>query len=156
MSTGTLSDDQFVEAFEAGEISSRDFHHLDHIRLAWIYVTRFGLEPASKKIIRGIRNFAAIHGATQLYHETITRFWISAVFDATKGTYAATFAEFIEGNVQLRDKNFIYNFYSKEQIMSEKAKRDWIQPQQGSPGSGVQSPDREDSAGTQDPGPRTF
>lgn len=130
MSTGTLSDEQFIEAFEAGKISSKDFHHMDHIRLAWIYVTGFGLDLASKKVIQGIRNFATIHGATQLYHETITRFWISAVHQAVQGRTAETFPEFIEWNAELADKNFIYRFYSKEVLLSEDAKRSWIQPEQ--------------------------
>ena len=52
MSTGTLSDDQFVEAFESGKISSKGFHHVDHIRLAWIYVTISGWSRHRKKSSR--------------------------------------------------------------------------------------------------------
>jgi hypothetical protein len=37
-----MTDEEFLRAFEACELSNGCFHHRDHIRLAWIYVHRYG------------------------------------------------------------------------------------------------------------------
>jgi hypothetical protein len=120
------SDEEFLSDFQAGAV--REFRHRDHIRLAWLYVGKHGVEEGSNQIIGGIKKFAAHHGATQLYHETITRFWILTVYQAIEGMPPSTFPEFLEANPHLEDKNYIYTFYSKERLMSEEAKRNWIPP----------------------------
>jgi hypothetical protein len=33
-----MNDRDFVDAFENCAIASHDFHHADHVRLAWIYL----------------------------------------------------------------------------------------------------------------------
>jgi hypothetical protein len=123
-----LTDDQFLESFEAGTISNHDFKHADHMRMAWIYLTRLSPERAKHQIIAGIRNFAAIHGATQLYHETITLFWIHAVEMAIRKSPARQFDEFIQENRHLLDKGYIYRFYTKDLLMSSEAKISWMDP----------------------------
>jgi hypothetical protein len=128
MANKHLSDDQFKEAFESGKIASHDFKHVDHIRMAWIYLTRAPIERALIQITEGIRRFAAVHGATQLYHETITLFWIYAVQTSIQKTTAISFAEFLQKNSFLAEKGHIYSYYSKELLMSPEAKKKWIEP----------------------------
>jgi ADP-ribosylation factor protein 1 len=126
MSEASLSDDDFLQAFEAGTLEG--FRHWDHIRLAWLYVSRYGFDEGSNRVISGIKSFAASHGATQLYHETITRFWISAVQAAIEESPDCDFAEFMKSNPHLESNDHIYNFYSKELLMSPDARRNWIAP----------------------------
>ncbi len=70
------ADEQFLAAFEAGQITNQDFHHRDHLRLAWIQIRRLGLERAADAVVWSIRQFAARHGHADRYHETMTRFWV--------------------------------------------------------------------------------
>src|SRR6202171_6047629 len=75
----TAADQRFLAAFEAGQIANQDFHHRDHLRLAWIQIRRLGLERGSDAVTGAIRQFAARHGHGDRYHETMTRFWLRVV-----------------------------------------------------------------------------
>jgi hypothetical protein len=59
LACGHLSDDEFVAAFEQCTISPAAFHHVDHLRLAWIYTGRDDEEGAEEKLLVGIPRFAA-------------------------------------------------------------------------------------------------
>src|SRR5262249_60865903 len=65
-----MDDREFVAAFEACEIANTEFHHADHIRLAWIYLRKFGLLDAFERFTTSLRRFAAHHGKPERYHET--------------------------------------------------------------------------------------
>ena len=75
----TAADEQFLAAFEAGKIANRDFHHRDHLRLAWIQIRRLGVDRAAQAVAGAIRQFASGHGHADRYHETLTRFWVRVV-----------------------------------------------------------------------------
>lgn len=123
-----LSDGEFIEAFESARLFSHEFKHIDHIRMAWIYLSAARPEQAAAQIREGIRHFANVHGATQLYHETITLFWVYAVQAAMEKTRAGSFAEFFEANEYLGDKEYIRKFYSRDALMSPEAKMNWLEP----------------------------
>src|ERR1700736_6667835 len=55
-------DEQFLAAFEGGKIANQDFHHRDHLRLAWIQIRRLGLEQASDTVATAIPGFDTPHG----------------------------------------------------------------------------------------------
>src|SRR5262249_41374605 len=67
-----MSDDDLVRAFEACAIGATEFHHADHVRLAWIYLRRCPLVEAIERFTVALKRFAAHHGVPGRYHETIT------------------------------------------------------------------------------------
>src|SRR5258706_16190218 len=99
-----MNDDVFAAAFERCEIPGYAFHHRDHIRLAWIYLRRYGLIEAERRIAESIRRYAAHHGASQKYHQTITIAWMRVVAGAMRQAPAATFEELVERFPKLLDK----------------------------------------------------
>ena len=121
-----MSDQEFLMAFEDGSIEP--FRHIDHIRMAWIYLGAQDAASAVKSIASGIRNFAEKKNATGLYHETITLFWIYVVAGARERSPAETFEEFISRNPNLTRKEYLFEFYSRELVMSEAARTTWISP----------------------------
>ncbi len=121
-----MSDAEFLTAFEEGSIEQ--FRHIDHIRMAWIYLGAHDAGSAVESITSGIRIFAEKKNAKSLYHETITLFWIYVVADARKRTIAGTFEDFIAVNPNLTRKEYLFEFYSRELLMSEAARRTWISP----------------------------
>jgi hypothetical protein len=36
-----MNDDEFLATFEACTLSNQEFHHADHVRLAFLYLRRF-------------------------------------------------------------------------------------------------------------------
>jgi len=62
MNKTELADQEFVRSFETCELPNESFHHRDHIRLAWIYLRRYGELEARRHLGEAIRRFAAYHG----------------------------------------------------------------------------------------------
>ena len=63
-------DQEFLEAFETCRLAPQLFHHRDHLRLAWIYLQR-DASTAPVRIAESIRRYAAYHGQSGKYHETM-------------------------------------------------------------------------------------
>ncbi len=123
-----MTDKEFAEAFENGLIPKEQFKHADHLRLDWYYGTTAGFEEGSRKVAAGIKAFAERNNLGGLYHETITMFWLSEIYQAIPTCPAGTFAEFAEKNPWLREKTYISSFYSAELLHAEKARKDCVQP----------------------------
>jgi len=77
-----LTDDEFAAAFETCQLSNESLHHRDHLRLAWIYLHRYGKAEAIQRIGVSIRNFAAHHGNSDKYSEAVTVGWMRLVAEA--------------------------------------------------------------------------
>lgn len=62
----------FVAAFEGCTIRKEEFHHEDHVRMGFLYMSRFpGLEGL-RRFSEGLERLAAASGKPTLYRETIT------------------------------------------------------------------------------------
>jgi hypothetical protein len=48
-----VDDEQFLVAFENGALSPAEFHHRDHLRLAWVQVKRLGLAGGADAVAAG-------------------------------------------------------------------------------------------------------
>jgi hypothetical protein len=83
---GHLSDDEFVAAFEECALSPAEFHHADHLRLAWIYAGRCDANEAEEKLLAGIRRFAEKAGVPGKFHYTTTMAWSRLVAASRKGS----------------------------------------------------------------------
>src|SRR5690349_16413411 len=62
----------FVTRFESLDVSPAEFNHAAHVRLAWIYLRDHPLPEAMMRFRDSLKRFAAHHGKSDLYHETIT------------------------------------------------------------------------------------
>src|SRR3954465_3600979 len=67
---------ELVTAFENATIPAKDFSHVAHIVVALAYLQKMPQEHALERMREKIRAFAAHHGVGNLYHETLTTFWM--------------------------------------------------------------------------------
>src|SRR5438046_4161558 len=58
--------------FERCVVPVSEFHHADHVRLAFAYLSEYPLLTALDKFSSALKQFAASVGKPQLYNETIT------------------------------------------------------------------------------------
>ena len=124
-----MTDDQFLAAFEACELSAESFHHRDHIRLAWLCVRRYPGAESERRVTGGIRRFAAHLNASAKYHETITLAWIRLVAGAAAQLREeADFQALESAFPALFDKRTLEIFYSPELLASEDARQNWAEP----------------------------
>jgi hypothetical protein len=63
---------EFIQQFEADTVPEDSFHHSDHVRLAFAYLSEFPPLEALQKSCAALKRFAAARGKSQRYHETIT------------------------------------------------------------------------------------
>jgi len=132
---GGETDEEFLAAFEADAIPKADFHHREHVRLAWLYLRRHGPAEATERMREGIRRFAAFHGVPGLYHETLTTFWVLAVQEArSAGPEAPDFESFARRHAELLDKDLVRRHYGDGTIEGERARREWVEPDRIKPG----------------------
>jgi hypothetical protein len=124
----SVEDEQFLAAFEMGQIANRSFHHRDHLRLAWIQIRRLGMERASESVAVAIQQFAARHGQANRYHDTMTRFWLRAVALGIDRHPDLGFEGLLAAEPHLLEKNLPFLHWSPERMGSEEARRGWTEP----------------------------
>ena len=101
--------------------------------MAYLYLTRYPIEIAVEKMRSGIRAYNAVHQVpdepTRGYHETMTMAWLR-IIHTTIDLYgpAGSADEFVDGQPQLWEKKNLRLFYSRELIMSPRAKREFVEP----------------------------
>jgi hypothetical protein len=125
-----MTDAEFARAFERGEIANRDFHHREHLRLAWTYLAESSsTEHAIARMVAAIQRFAAAAGAADKYHETLTVFWTRRLGLARAALPAgAGLEDALRTDAGLLHKDLPLAYYSRERLFSDEARRTWVQP----------------------------
>ena len=127
-STCSLEDREFLSAFEACELRNTDFHHVDHIRVAWIYLQEFPLLEAIERFTASLKRFAAHHRKPELYHETIT--WAYLLLIHERMNDDASFETFRAANPDLFTwkPSILEAYYRAETLWSDRARRAFVMP----------------------------
>jgi hypothetical protein len=130
-----MHDTEFIARFEAGTIPTEDFHHREHVRVVWLYLGRYPVLDALCRFTEGLKHFAAVHGKTNLYHETITWAYVFLVHERMKrADDGQSWEEFVAANPDLLDwKNSILKaYYREETLRSELARQVFLFPDKDS------------------------
>jgi hypothetical protein len=67
-----MTNDELIRRFETDTFPEDSFHHADHVRLAFAYLSQYPPLEALDKFSAALKRYAAARGKSQLYHETIT------------------------------------------------------------------------------------
>ena len=123
------TDGAFQEAVEAGTWPGERFGHREHVRLAWLYLRRHGLEVGSVRLRETIQRYATALGAAGKYHETVTWAWSVCVAHALRGAPAdEPFPTFLERRPELLEGRLLARHYRRETLESERARRERVAP----------------------------
>jgi hypothetical protein len=125
-----MTEREFVEAFEACTLPASSFHHADHVRLAFLYLREEPLLPALQRYVTNLRRFAKAHGATRLYHETITFAFIFVIHERMQRDAFDDFDTFAAANPDLLTwkPSVLDRYYTPETLASERARRSFVMP----------------------------
>jgi hypothetical protein len=66
-----LSDDAFESLFSTCQLNPKLFTHEAHVRLAWIHVTKYGVETAVTNIVNQLYQFVTKVGAVDKFNLTL-------------------------------------------------------------------------------------
>lgn len=121
-----MTDRELVERFE--NLTLEAFPHRDHVRLAWCYLREDELIDALQRFASGLKRFAAHHGATGKYHETITWGYLLLIHDRMRD--GETFEEFAARNADLLDweRPILLRYYTPELLWSDRARHTFVWP----------------------------
>ncbi len=126
----SADDRTFIDAFRTATLANDAFHHRDHVRMAWLYVRRHGLEAAVTRFTDDLRAFAVAKGVPGLYHATITVAYLSLVAERQRTTPGATWTAFAEAHPDLLrwKPSVIDEYYSPERLWSAEARAQFVLP----------------------------
>jgi hypothetical protein len=120
---------EVVEKFEACGYAAEEFTHARHLTVACWYLSTVPPEAALVRMRDGLLRFTAHHGKHG-YHETLTRFWMLLLEGFLAGQPpTAVLTENVNGAVEhFGKKDIVYEYYSRERVTSETARREWVEP----------------------------
>lgn len=101
------SDSEFLAAFDSGTLA--EFHHRDHVRLALLYVQKYGMPAAEQHMAASVRRFAEQAGQPAKYHHTMTIAWVRLA-------------------ARLLNKSALDQYYSRTLLQSDLARQTWVEP----------------------------
>lgn len=121
--------DALVQAFETGSMPPGDFSHRRHLTVALSYLTTMDNEAAVETMRTGLKRFLAHHGIDG-YNETITVFWLRRLQVSVANRYPhESRTELTERCLeQNAEGKLIFEYYSRDRLMSETAKGEWVEP----------------------------
>lgn len=126
----SVTGDAVFDGFVATTLPADQFHHEQHVRVAWMFVCRHGMPAAIGEFSEAIKRFAAAKGAHGLYHATITWAFLLIIGERQARTPASTWADFAEANADLLSwkPSILERYYSKTLLMSDDARRSFVMP----------------------------
>ena len=104
------------------------FGHSEHLEVAWSFLASHSLEDATRRTVSTIRHVAMLHGASDRYHDTITKAWVRLVAVHMSRDRSDSFDEFIAQNGGLLDPGLLERHYSSTALRSPAARQHWIEP----------------------------
>jgi len=119
-----------VSAFENATIPASEFTHAAHIAVALSYLDSYPPGQALERMREKIRAFATHHGVDNLYHETLTTFWMR-LLDHVGSTSDVELPLWRRINLIVEDwikRRPVEAHYSTEVIKSQAARDKWIPP----------------------------
>lgn len=128
--TVSESDRIFLADFEAARIAAADFHHREHVQLAYIYLCELPVEEARHRMKTALLRFLAHNNVDpKKYHATLTGAWLLAVRHfMAKDTPRDSADAFIDANPALLDTRIMQTHYSNEYLFSERARAGFVEP----------------------------
>ncbi len=120
---------ELIDAFEAGSIAPSQFDHAAHMAAALNYLEAQPLPEAIARMRQCLLQFTARHGVN-VYHETITTFWMRLLHHLAGGPYRDVP---LWSRINLIVKRWgnvgaIETHYSRAVINSKDAREQWVPP----------------------------
>jgi hypothetical protein len=125
-----MTDREFARRFECGGIRNEDFHHREHLRVAWAYLQEANtVDEACDRMRVAIRSFARSAGHPEKYHETMTLFWVRLLADVRQRIgVERELEDVLPEHVFLLDKNAPLAYYTRARLFGGGARLAWQTP----------------------------
>jgi GTPase SAR1 family protein len=139
------AEEEFLALLESYQLDVWD--HYTHVRIAWVLISKHGIEDGFKKVAEAIQRYIAHSARTdsKSFHATMTRFWCHMIaycmhlasWQTQQDAAALTFKTFIAAvcrenssvdSVALWDKTLFKRYYSSAVMFSPRARGEVVSP----------------------------
>jgi hypothetical protein len=123
-----MTNEELIYRFETDAVDS--FHHADHVRLAFAYLSQYPVLQALEKFSSALKRFAGARGKTQLYHETITHAYFFLIRERMARSGAGDWERFASLNsdlLQWKD-GILSRYYLQATLQSDLARNVFVFP----------------------------
>jgi len=129
-----MTNQECISQFESDSVGD-NFHHVDHVRLAFAYLCEYPALTALEKFSSALKRFATARGKPQLYNETITCAYFFLIRERMGAGEFKTWEDFAHRNPDLLIwKGGILNlYYCEHTLASDLAREVFILPDKGLP-----------------------
>lgn len=126
----SMTNEEYIRCFETDTLPGESFHHADHVRLAFAYLSMYPVLQALEKFSTALKRYAAARGKTQLYHETITHAYFFLIRERMARTAAADWDDFARRNPDLflSKDGILTRYYQQSTLQSDLARSVFLFP----------------------------
>ena len=130
MAASNAVDTDLLQSFIDATLPADQFHHRQHVQVAWMFVRDYGMPQALAEFSTAIKRFADAKGATGLYHETITWAFLLLIAERQARSAADSWEAFAQAHPDLLvwKPSILNRYYSRELLASDLARRTFLMP----------------------------
>ena len=124
-----MTNQELIRRFETDTLPGA-FHHADHVRLAFAYLSEYPVLEALDRFAAALKRYAEARGKSQLYHETITHAYFFLIRERMARTAVAEWDEFALGNSDLLiwKDGILSRYYHEGTLQSDLARSVFLFP----------------------------
>jgi hypothetical protein len=125
-----MTNEEIIDRFERDELPSDFFHHADHVRLAFAYLSQYPPLQALERFSTALKRYADARGKSQLYHETITHAYFFLIRERMARVSTLDWDDFARRNPDLflwKD-GILTRYYEKATLQSDLARSVFLFP----------------------------
>ena len=126
----SVSNQELIFRFENDSVPEDSFHHADHVRLAFAYLSEYPSLDALTRFSSALKRFAAARGKTQLYNETITCAYFFLIRERMACGGGQGWEEFARRNTDLLvwKEGILNRYYRHATLKSDLAHKIFVLP----------------------------
>ena len=120
---------EIIRQFETDTLAS-EFHHGDHVRLAFAYLKEFPPHEALARFTNALKRYAAARNKSQLYHETITHAYFFLIRERMARNGTVKWDDFARQNPDLLQwkPGILDRYYRDSTLQSDLARSVFVFP----------------------------
>jgi hypothetical protein len=120
---------EIIRQFETDTLAG-EFHHGDHVRLAFAYLKEFPPHAALARFANALKRYAASRNRSQLYHETITHAYFFLIRERMARSGIVQWDDFARQNPDLLQwkPGILDRYYRDSTLQSDLARAVFLFP----------------------------
>ena len=124
-----MTDEELLQRFERADLDTDAFGHAQHVRVAWLQLSRMPLLRAIGHHTAGLQRLTTRLGVPQRYHATLTVAYLLLIYERMAGE--DSWSQFAARNPDLlaRGAQLLSEHYAPAQLHSDAARLAFCPPQ---------------------------